>query len=190
LNKLLHNSLALIVSSVAIIPFMTYAFAGDTAVDVQRPNFPVEVNGTRINVNETYSAYPLLLYKDVTYFPMTWDYVRGLGLSITWNPDTGLDIQNEGNAVNELKPQDSENENTSTHYSAVLPSYAIKVNGKVIDNASEPYPVLNFRGVTYFPMTWRFAHDEFNMTTEWSNPEGFKIATQGKQIPVHQNHRY
>jgi hypothetical protein len=173
-----------------IFPFATYASAEDTEhVDVQRPNFPVEVNGTRINVNETFSAFPLLLYKDITYFPMTWNYAQGLGLSIAWNPDTGLDIQNERNTVNELKQQDSGTENTETHYSAVLPSYQIKVNGKTVDNTHEPYPVLNFRGITYFPMTWRFAHDEFHMTTEWSIDGGFKIATQGKQIPAHQNRR-
>ncbi|MBE1444308.1 hypothetical protein [Paenibacillus sp. OAS669] len=190
MNKLLRSLYAPIALSVAILPFATCASArGIEPINVQRPNFPVEVNGTRINVNETYSAYPLLLYKDTTYFPMTWNYAQGLGLSITWNPDSGLDIENGGDAVSELKQQDSDHENIETHFSAVLPSYEIKVNGKTIDNTREPYPVLNFRGVTYFPMTWRFAHDEFHMTTEWSVHEGFKIATQGKQIPVHQNRR-
>lgn len=177
-NKWLITGAALLALSVGSIS--PNALAESDGVKVQVPSFPVKINGTKIDNN--HAPYPLLIYKDITYFPMTWDYARGLGLSIRWRYDQGLDIQNQGTTLNELRQELYANNNTNMTYSAVLPSYPIKVNGKDIDNAKEPYPVLNFRNITYFPMTWRFAHDEFHMLTSWSSTDGFGIVTQQQKI--------
>ena len=40
-----------------------------------------------------------------------------------------------------------------------------------IDNEKEEYPLINFRNITYFPMTWRFAYEELNFDIEWSEKE-------------------
>ena len=45
----------------------------------------------------------------------------------------------------------------------VIGNTDITVNGKTINNDEEPYPLLVFRDVTYFPLTWRFAVDEFGL---------------------------
>lgn len=53
--------------------------------------------------------------------------------------------------------------------------FPIVVNGQWVENESEEYPIIIFRDVTYFPMTWRFAVTEFNWTTSWEGMEGFSI---------------
>ncbi|KAB3531023.1 polysaccharide deacetylase family protein [Alkaliphilus pronyensis] len=58
--------------------------------DVQLPTYDVNING--VKVDNTYSEYPLLNYKDITYLPMTENYVKDLGLEISWDKEKGLSI--------------------------------------------------------------------------------------------------
>ncbi len=51
----------------------------------------------------------------------------------------------------------------------------ITVNGKVIDNSKEEFPLLVFRDVTYFPLTWRFAVSEFGWDYRFNQQEGLVI---------------
>ena len=53
---------------------------------------------------------------------------------------------------------------------AVLPNFQIQFNGKDIDNNSETYPLLVFRDITYFPLTWRFLVDSFGWTSSLISP--------------------
>lgn len=125
------------------------------------------------NVDYKNSVYPPLNYKGVTYFPMTWGYCRLLGLTSVWIEGEGLFIASWGSygpAAGDEFPTYAAANNPKT-VTATLPTYPIYVNGKRIDNSKEEYPLLNFRGVTYFPMTWRFAREEFNWNTEWSAEE-------------------
>lgn len=52
------------------------------------------------------------------------------------------------------------------------------VNGEVIDNSKEKYPLLLFRDVTYFPLTWRFAVDEFGWNYTFDMEQGLQIASK------------
>ena len=53
----------------------------------------------------------------------------------------------------------------------------ILVNGKQIENSSEEYPVLRFRDVTYLPLTWRFAVEEFGWEYSYSQEYGISICS-------------
>lgn len=152
------------------------AFASTpTNVKVTMPAFQVFVNNSAID--NAHSLYPLLLYKDITYFPMTWNYTRALGLSTTWDSTTKtLGIEKSKNQ--EMVKQDlTDNPNKDNMYEAVVSNFPLNVNGKTIDNAKEEYPILFFRNITYFPMTWKFTHDEFQWQTSWDSVKGFQITT-------------
>ena len=58
---------------------------------------------------------------------------------------------------------------------AEICSFNIVVNGKAIDNKKEEYPLLVYRDVTYFPLTWRFAVDEFGWNYSYSKVDGVSI---------------
>ncbi len=113
------------------------------------------------------SLYPFISYKDITYFPMTYDYCRALDLSTSWDNEKGLYIVYQPSEPSKLPIY--ETTVNSKYLSAVLPEYPIYLNGKRIDNSELEYPLLNLRGVTYFPMTWEFAHEEFAWETKWEN---------------------
>lgn len=136
---------------------------------VTLPTFDVTLNGVKID-NE-YRKFPFIVYKGITYFPMTYHDSRFLGLETLWNNKIGLEVKGteNGNNYNYREPELLKAKNKAS-YTATIASFKIKVNGKVIDNTKEKYPLLLFREVTYFPMTWRFGVDEFgweyNFTTE------------------------
>ncbi|WP_442604315.1 DUF5050 domain-containing protein [Paenibacillus sp. KN14-4R] len=154
------------------------SLAADRSVRVTLPDFTVKLNGH--TVENQYRQYPLLVYKDITYFPMTWYDSRLLGLEANWSPDDGLNIK-QSRVTSSYVPNKSERRNTSS-YTAEVPASTVTINGKTIDNTKEQYPLLSFRDVTYFPLTWRFAHDEFGWDYKWSNTGGLSITSNNPQL--------
>lgn len=144
-----------------------------TSLKVTIPSFDVTLNGEKLDSKN--SEYPLIVYNDITYVPMTYHYARFLGLKTLWYDLTESGsrtihgntfyVGNSGEYTGELEQYLAKSPNAADYYEATIADYNIAVNHArreaYIDNESEEYPVLNFRGVTYFPLTWRFAHDEF-----------------------------
>jgi hypothetical protein len=152
--------------------------ASETSVKVMLPKFKVSLNGH--TVENQYRQYPLLVYRDITYVPMTWYDTRQLGLEASWSPSVGLDIkQSKVTTSYALYKADSRNAAT---YTANISTSAITVNGKVINNSKEQYPLLSFRSVAYFPLTWRFAHDEFGWDYKWDASNGLRIISHNPQL--------
>ncbi|NQX57513.1 DUF5050 domain-containing protein [Paenibacillus qinlingensis] len=152
------------------------ADAADVKVTI--PGFKVKLNGNL--VDNTYRKYPLLVYKDITYFPMTWYDARLLGLEASWSEQGGLSIS-QGQVASAYVSYKSDYLNTVSSRAGV-PASAITVNGQTIENAKEEYPLLSFRDVTYFPLTWRFAHDQFNWDYSWDSVNGLSIQSHNPQL--------
>lgn len=152
--------------------------AATESVRVTLPDFAVKLNGH--TVENQYREYPLLVYNGITYFPMTWYDSRLLGLEAIWSQEEGLNIW-QSPVTSSYFPTTSEYPN-ATSYMADIPATAITINHKTIDNTKEEYPLLSFRDVTYFPLTWRFAHDEFGWEYAWSDPGGLSITSHNPQL--------
>ena len=140
-----------------------------------------------MSVDNRYVEYPLITYKDITYFPMTFDLCAQLGLMCGYDDEQGLFITRE--YVNYYKEEPKPFGEKATNYfnrlyDAQIPTYPVYLNGVRIDNEKEEYPLINFRGITYFPMTWRFAYEELNFDIEWSEKDySFKLYNDGKSSP-------
>lgn len=145
----------------------------DGTVSVSLPSHAVTLNGQ--TVSSEYSRYPFLVYKDITYFPMTYYDCKLLGLNKTWTKEDGLTLEKNDAGLSEYfrEVQTAKNEKTQRAQIAEGP---ITVNGKLIDNSSEPYPVLSFRDVAYFPLTWRFAVEEFGWDYEFDDAAGLTVS--------------
>jgi hypothetical protein len=152
--------------------------AANASVRVTLPDFEVNLNGH--TVENQYREYPLLVYHGITYFPMTWYDSRLLGLEATWSPDDGLNIR-QSPVTSSYVPNKSERRNASA-YTAKVPASVVTINGKTIDNTKEEYPLLSFRDITYFPLTWRFAYDEFRWDYQWSDTGGLSITSHNPQL--------
>ena len=156
----------------AVMPVPAAAAQPGGRVNVTVAPFAVTLNGMKYD--NAYSEYPLLVYRDITYFPMTYFDARWLGLSTFWSAETGLAVDiGEAEPAN-YHPNTRASKNAS-YCKATVAASKIAVNGKTVDNASEPYPLLVFREVTYFPLTWRFCVDEFGWSYSWSAKNGLVI---------------
>lgn len=149
-------------------------------VSVSLPNFKITMNDVRIDNADR--LYPIIVYRDITYVPMTYNDSRFLGLETKWEASSGLE-------VNKISEQKSYNPNrgyaSSYLESAILPNFRIRVNGKEINNQSETYPLLVFRDITYFPLTWRYMVDEFGWKSSFDNTEGLVISsTSSTTAPI------
>lgn len=135
----------------------------------------VVLNG--ISYNNTNARYPLLRYRNITYFPLTYDLCRFLGLSSHWSQRNGLQVTRALDSVTYVP--DEGTINRSGNVSVTIPTYGIEINGKRITNSGEPWPLINYKGITYFPLTWRFAVGEFGWSYNWSAEEGLRINSTG-----------
>jgi hypothetical protein len=76
------------------------------------PTFPVTVNGKLIEMSK--EEYPLLLFNDITYFPLTWRFtVEEFGWKSDWDAETGLGIDS---IVDSMITQPNLNDNAKWGY--------------------------------------------------------------------------
>ena len=148
------------------------------------PKCKVTFNGQE--VDSTYRQYPLLQFRDIVYFPMTYYDLRFLGVTTNWD-ETVKRLVIKKETVENPQYHDyylSKNHDRGFVYeNKALGLYGgvkdcefdIEVNGKEVVNQNEEYPLLLFRNVTYFPLTWRFAVDEFGWEYSYDDENGLVI---------------
>lgn len=141
-----------------------FIFASHASEKVQIADYTCIMNDSLVYYYD--SEYPLLTYKDVAYFPMTYDYCRAFSLSQSYIPYDGLYIAYVPKYPTEL-PIYETTYNPKVN-EVVVPDYNVYVNGKKLDFKNSEYPVFNFRGVTYFPLTYDYAVNEFNMSIDFT----------------------
>ncbi|TDF99292.1 hypothetical protein [Paenibacillus piri] len=127
--------------------------------EVTYPKFQIMINGAPMYNGK--AMYPVMMYDGMVYFPMTWRYTQALGLDTQWDPVDGFAISKSGKPASKLVNDTAIL--SARHFYAKLPSFQVRVNNHAIDNANEPYPVLVFNDITYFPMTWRFAVEQLGL---------------------------
>lgn len=162
--------------------FPLTALAGEE-VTVTLPDFKVTMNHTE--VNSANSQYPFFVYKDITYVPMTYHDTRLLGLNSQWTAESGLTISkmlffDSESAKEQYQPYYQEAANQRS-YQATTVDFTVTVGDKAIDNQTEEYPLLLFRDVTYFPLTWRFAVNEFGWEYHFDADSGLVITPTSTQ---------
>ena len=168
--KIFLKKIALIVFGITFLAISSLPSAFAQSVNVSLPAFKITMNDIAINNNER--QYPIIVYRDITYVPMTYNDSRFLGLETKWSSDSGLQ-------VNKTSVQLPYNPDKGYVYSnlesALIPEFRIRVNGKDIDNKNETYPLLVFRDVTYFPLTWRYMVNEFGWNSSFDPNNGLII---------------
>ena len=163
--------------------------ADAASVRVTLPRFKVTLCSQTIDpANE---EYPFLVYRDITYLPLTYFGCRLMGLYAKWSPETGLIISDAGaRGAYQSTPRVSRN---SGALSAQTATGAITICNKVIENNKEEYPFLFFRDVTYLPMTWANMHDLLGCDYHWDAKNGLVIDRAGDAnasalyLPVYRN---
>ena len=161
---------------------MFVSFPTDAAAQTVKatlPKFDVTINSYKID--NAYRKYPLLVYKDITYFPITFHDMQYVGLNSHWTAEEGLQL-----SVNTMYPLrspyeyifENQSKKNSQTLTATIATGPIKINGQTINNKNEKYPFLVFRNITYVPMTWTYGYKEFGWGYEFSSKTGLMIETK------------
>lgn len=145
--------------------------ASAAEVRVRLPGFPVTLCGQTID--PTKEEYPFLVYRDVTYLPLTYFGCRLMGLYAKWTPESGLHVSDAG-AQGAYRSTPRVSRNSGALY-AQKATGTIVVHNKWIENDREEYPFLLFRNVTYLPMTWANMHDLLGCAYRFDSKNGLVI---------------
>ena len=159
-----------------------FAYSEDTFVNVSIPTFDITVND--VQYDSRYSEYPFLIYNDITYMPMTYDFASFMGINITFEKGVNyvyhkdemiLHIGYSKRTKNELGQYIRKTPN-DTWNRAIIPDYHtyISMDRKEYDNMSL-YPVLNFKGITYLPLTWCVMHTKLDWDYSFDHEKGLVI---------------
>ncbi|CAG7629878.1 hypothetical protein PAESOLCIP111_03145 [Paenibacillus solanacearum] len=150
------------------------AQAASGSVTVTLPAFPVELDGVRLD--NAHLKYPLLTYNDITYIPMTWSVSQATGLRSSWSEERGLEVNLDMPLA--IKPElDTGASFGSDRYTAQVAEFPVRVNRETVSNAEQTYPLLVFQDITYFPLTWDYAVNQFRWKLSWNDADGLSIAT-------------
>ena len=136
----------------------------------------VALNGQAID--NAAAEYPLLVYKDITYLPMTFHLCRFLGLATEWDEYSRTLAITRTGGTGEYVP-DTGHSRRSGGVSVTPVDYPVIVNDEKIDNSTARWPLFNYGGVTYFPLTWAFAVDDFGWDYHWNAESGLEIDSAG-----------
>lgn len=167
IKRFICGFLALVLLAVG---FPSTAFAA-SSVTVTLPGFPVTLGGQTIAPEN--EEYPFIVYRDITYLPLTYYGCQLLGLYSEWTQKNGLSISDLGVKGEYVSsPRVSSNKGRLT---AKIASGAITINKVPIDNTKQKYPFLLFRDITYIPMTWNNMHDLLGCDYSFDNENGLVI---------------
>lgn len=159
MKKILAKLFAFVVLALAMTPYVSAA---------QSINAEISPFTHKLVYTDFYNfatEYPVLLYKNITYIPMTSSMCNELYLSIAFTSEDGLYIArgggrgNIGERAQVLGSIDYKN-TADGRVTAVIPDYPVYINGRKYENAE--YPCLNFRDITYLPLTYDIAVNEFD----------------------------
>ncbi len=158
---------------------LSAAYAATEKVDVSIPDFDVMLNGEKMDT--VYNKYPLIIYNSITYFPMTYVDSRFLGLETEWlGNEDGLFIEKTSTTV-AYDAEKTEKMNQGI-YTAQIPDFPLTVNGISVDNSKEEYPILTFRDITYFPLTWKWAVESFGWEYSFNKETGLDISSTNPKV--------
>lgn len=151
----------------------------DAAMRANVVTAKVTLNGQVIDNKN--AKYPLLSYSNITYFPMTYHLSRFMGVETDWNnASKSLNIT-AGGAQSAYVAEPGKAPRGSV--SVTLPSYKVYINNALSNDVDDTWPIFNYNGVTYFPLTFRYAYESFGWGYQWDAENGLRIDTTS--APAH-----
>jgi len=139
------------------------------------PNYSIKINNTWID-NQS-RKYPILSYKSITYIPLTYNVCSALGISSNWSSARGLSLT-RGNKATYTEPvieYDIFAYNLSGKNVPVTLPGNMTVNGTWFANAQQEYPFIEYRDITYMPLTWNNVYYQFGLSMTWDPTTGLSL---------------
>lgn len=153
--------------------YISFVDRNNSAI-ISFPPFRITING--VLQNNAYREYPFITYRDITYFPMTFDDCLSLGVLNNWSDDERCNRIYAGGLGRKYNaPKTSTSQAFNTAKAKYAPN-GVYVNDEKINNGAETYPILLYKNVLYFPMTWRWT-STFGWENSFDSYNGLSIST-------------
>lgn len=141
------------------------------ALPVQIAADTVTIGGTCID--SLLSDYPLLIYKDLTYLPLTWSMSRFMGLTTQWSEAEGLQLGRSGQR-SAYEGNIGQLNRPGYTYTAEPISFPVCLNRQPLETGGD-YPWLIFRDVVYMPLSWDLVVHTFQWDMSWDATTGLQL---------------
>ena len=159
---------------VSLLLIMCISASAAQYVSLTPVDFPIVVNGNKVDNNSR--EYPFIFYNSITYFPMTYEDCALLGVENTWTAETGNILTKttpSGQYRSYISPVDCE---VAPGTLAMIAENPITVMGNLLNNTAEQYPVLNYKNVLYFPLTYSWGQ-AFGWTIDFHPNRTLEVTT-------------
>lgn len=169
-----HTKILALLSSFMLILSLAPTAQAANRMTATLPAFPVTVNGQVIDNSS--AQYPLFLYKDITYVPMTYNLCRFLGLVTAWDGANSTFSLRVSSVQGDYVPDTGHNRKSNTISISRL-SCNVAVNGVLIplqDWQEEEYPLVSYNDIVYFPLTFSNMQN-FGWESSWDAVNGLVI---------------
>ena len=118
---------------------------------------------------------------------MTYHLSRFMGVETNWNNAAKSLNITAGGAQSAYVAETGKAPRGSV--AVTLPSYKVYVNGALSNDIDDTWPIFNYNGVTYFPLTFRYAYESFGWGYQWDAENGLRIDTTSApaRVPTEPN---
>lgn len=159
-----------------ILPLTLISKTNANSVDVHLPTFNIYVN--EVKVENNYKKYPFIVYKGITYFPLTYDDSKFMGWNLNWIKKTKelhvVSTEQVNYQWEEYKQVKGKTKNKKI-MKAKTPEFKIKFGEKYLPKTIGKYPVLVYNHVTYIPLVYDYNYEDSCMSFVFSKEKGLEI---------------
>ena len=174
IGSIISTTVAGIAASVLLATTVSAVSFADMPNKVQAQISPFSHNIVFTDFYNYATEYPILLYKNVSYIPLTSSMCKELYLSCAFTPEDGLYVARGGGGTSTIGSERTQvlgavdyTNPADGNVIAVIPEYSVYINGRKYEDAE--YPALNFRCITYIPLTYDIVRNEFDFEFEFDN---------------------
>lgn len=150
----------LLVSLIFCFSLLGFIHADAQNADVSAAPWQIKIDGQFVNNSE----YPFLVHRDILYLPLYYEMCEFMGLETHYGKfgygATPVYRFYAGNSKKERrKLPDIANEKSTgiNQNTAQIAEYDVYILSEKYDSVKEEYPILNFEGITYIPLTWNIS---------------------------------
>lgn len=159
-----------------ILPLTLISKTNAKSVDVHLPTFDIYVN--EVKVENDYKKYPFLVYKRITYFPLTYDDSKFMGWNLKWIKKTRelhvVSTEQVNYQWEEYKQVKGKTKNKKI-MKAKTPEFKIKFGDEYLPKTIGKYSVLVYNHVTYIPLVYDYNYEDSCMSFVFSKEKGLEI---------------
>lgn len=159
-----------------ILPLTLISKTNAKSVDVHLPTFDIYVN--EVKVENDYKKYPFIVYRGITYFPLTYDDAKFMGWNLKWIKKTRelhvVSTETVNYQWEEYKQVKGKTKNKKI-MKAKTPAFKIKFGEKYLPKTIGKYPVLVYNHVTYIPLVYDYKYEDSCMSFVFSKEKGLEI---------------